>query len=285
MNAAYLNPGGTATITAISYLPTGVVVSSDPSVVAVPPTFTAASDTRSGTFTVTAVKPGESLITVNGGQYALVVTVAPEGTRPRWPGGVTLESDPSFSTRFDHPVTVTITPSGRAPFSGASATGTVVITSGAQELARVNVAGTAPITVPLYPPSLDAFAYLVHYSGDANFFPQVTSGTVNVTKGRAGLTGALRPLPGPARAFSLAVTATGSPVAAPTGRVSIRSNGVEIASLPLSASVPGEAVAETTLTNLPASPTLTVHYDGDALYTADSQQVRTVELRKRAVRH
>jgi hypothetical protein len=37
-----------------------------------------------------------------------------------------------------------------------------------------------------------------------------------------------------------------------------------------------------TITNLPASPTLTINYPGDALYQSGPQQVRLVETRRRA---
>jgi ELWxxDGT repeat protein len=281
MNAVYLTPGATATIVASSDLPVPVVTSSDPSVVSAPSTFAIPAQ-RFGTFTITALKPGSSLLNVNGRPSPLLITVVAEGTRPRWPRGVTLSAS-HIGSRFDQPLTVTVDPDGRAPFTGAPPTGTVVVTSGGREFARIDV-GAAKVTAPVYLPALGLFPYVLTYGGDENFLPETMTDTAVASKGLAGLVANLDSLPGPGGGYSLSVTATGSPVAAPTGKLSVMNGNVEIASLPLVAAGPGKSVAQTTLASLPPSPTLTIRYEGDAFYLAGTQQVRVVASRRRTVR-
>jgi hypothetical protein len=81
------------------------------------------------------------------------------------------------------------------------------------------------------------------------------------------------------------VHAAGSPVVAPTGTLSIVNGGVEVTKVTLVPSGGGISTAHATLSNLPASPTLTINYLGDALYQSGSQQVRVVEPRQRSARH
>ncbi|MEA2415480.1 MAG: hypothetical protein QOI58_2137, partial [Thermoanaerobaculia bacterium] len=137
MNAAYLTPGATATVTASIYTPAPVVTSSDPSVVSVTSSVTKVTSTLA-TFFVTALKPGTSTIAIEGYQYPLLVTVIAAGTQPRWPGAVTMAGDFS-AVPLDRPMTVTVVPSGTAPFANAKATGTVTVTAGGKELARAIV--------------------------------------------------------------------------------------------------------------------------------------------------
>jgi ELWxxDGT repeat protein len=283
MNAGYLTTGATATVTAKLYAQPLALTSSDPTVVAVPSVVTKVT-AGLGTFTVTALKPGSSTINVDGRQSPLVVTVIAPGTQPHWPGGVTLSPDVT-GTRFDVPMTITITPSGTAPISGARATGTVAVTAAGQELARIVVASTGPITFPVYLPSVGQISYVLSYSGDANFLPDSLSTTVSVFSGQVVMTGGLERVPGTTGTFALTVHATGSPFAAPTGILSVRNGGTEVAKVTLVPSGGGISSAHATISNLPSSPTLTVNYSGDANYQPGSQQVRLVEARRRSAGH
>jgi len=283
MTPAYLTPGATATVTANLYTPNPVVTSSDPSVVSAPTTVTRVS-AGLGTFTVTALKPGTSMINVDAAQFPLLVTVVPAGTQPRWPGGMTMTTD-FTATRFDKSLTVTITPSGTAPISAARATGTVTFTAGGQELARRDVSGTGTITFPVYLPSLGSIPYVVAYSGDVNFLPQTINATVFVQNGQISMTGGLERVPGAAGTFVLTVHATGSPLASPTGTLSVVNGVSEVAKVTLVPSGGGTSTAHATIANLPSSPTLTINYGGDAIYQSGSQQVRLVETRRRSAVH
>jgi len=282
MNATYLTPGATATITASVSSSGAAVTSSDPTVVSVPSQATNVTSTLA-TIAITALKPGTSTISVQGNLRPLLVTVIAPGTQPRWPGGVTMAGD--FTARsLDEPLMVTVAPSGTAPFSAAKATGTVVVTAAGRELARAAV-GTGSIKFPVYFQSLGSVAYAIDYSGDANFLPQTTNATVFVTPGRVTITGGLERTAGTAGTYTLTVHAAGSPAVAPTGTLSILNGAVEVATVTLVPSAGGISTAHATLTNLSTSPTLTINYAGDALYQSGSQQVRVVEARQRSAHH
>lgn len=284
MTPAYLTPGATATITASYLNQAPIVTSSDPSVVSAPSTVNNVSR-GFGTFTVTALKTGTSMITVDGGTFPpppLLVTVVAPGTQLRWPGGITVTG--LAATRFDQPMTVTVTPSGTTPITGARATGTVVVTSGGKELARSIISG-ADVTLPVYLPSLNRNPVVISYGGDTNFLPQTVTETVLVFAGQVAMTGGLERVPGTTGTFALTVRATGSPLAAPTGTLSILNGGTEVAKVTLVPSSGGISSAHATIPNLPASPTLTVNYLGDTLYQPGSQQVRLVEARRHSAGH
>jgi ELWxxDGT repeat protein len=280
MDAAYLTPGATATVMARIFTAAGVPSSSDPSVVAV------SASTRIGEnavrFTVTALKAGTSVVNVDEGFIPLLVTVVAAGTTPRWPGGVAIESD-LRATTFDRPINVTINPSGVAPLTGATATGTVTITAAGQELARQTLTGTK-LTFPLYLRSL-GFSYPVQfaYSGDANFAPQTIELPVTVQKGRVAITGTLvRIADG---TYTLTLQVAGSPVTPPGGFVFVMKGAIELARLPLQPSTGGMSTAQVTITNLQDLATLTLDYYGDALYENATQQIRVLGARRRTVRH
>jgi ELWxxDGT repeat protein len=284
MSAAYLTPGATATITAKSYSQTPntvAVTSSDPSVVSAPAT---ATKVREGvvTFAVTALKPGTSTMKVEGNLYPLLVTVVASGAKPRFPGGVTVDRDYSIPSRFDNLIAFKITPTGTALFSGAQATGTIVVSTSGQQVARQSING-APVSVQPYPTSLGLTRYEVAYSGDENFLPQTTTMDVFVSAGMVTLTGALQRV-GNSGALALTVHAIGSPVRPPTGTIAVTSGGTLLTSVPL---VPasGESIATATLNNLAASTTVTVEYPGDAFHGRTSQQIRVIEPRRRSASH
>ncbi|PYQ26704.1 MAG: hypothetical protein DMF56_23270 [Acidobacteria bacterium] len=282
MNAAYLTTGATATITTELYSANPTITISDPTVIAVPPAVTKV-DEHYGTFDITALKPGTSTIRVEPITAPLLVTVVAPGTTPRWPGAVNLSI--SFSAaRFDRPATVTVKPTGRAPLTGASATGTITVTAAGQELARRTLSGTTPseIVFPVYLPSVGANEWRIAYSGDAAFLPQSTEGSIFINKGNVTLTGGLEAT---GTAYKLTVNAAGSPAASPTGTLVVLLGSTELTRVALSSLNGGTSTAQATLTNLPASPTLTVQYLGDAFYNAGSQQIRVVTPRRHSARH
>jgi ELWxxDGT repeat protein len=285
MNAAYLTPGATATVSAgiSTQNPNPAVTSSDPSVVAVPSAVTKVTATLA-TFAVTALKPGTSTISVQGNPYPILVTVVSAGTQPRWPGAVSIATDFTVLA-LDQPLIVVVVPSGTAPFTAARATGTLVVTAGGRELARTTINGSNTIKFPVYMQSVGSVPYVISYSGDANFLPQTVNGTAFVNLGRVTVTGGLERVPGAAGTYTLTVRTAGSPVVAPTGTLSILNGGVEIAKVTLVPSGGGISTSHATLTNLPVSPTLTMNYSGDVFYQSGSQQVRVVEPRQRSARH
>src|SRR5206468_12738660 len=123
------------------------------------------------------------------------------------------------------------------------------------------------------------------YSGDGTFLPQTLSKTITVFAGRVTITGGLQRTT-TAGTYQLRVLVTGSPVSAPSGTLSVRNEAaVEIARIPLVPSTGGTSIAQTTLTNLPPSATLTVNYPGDSFYLSATQQIRVVESHQRTTRH
>ena len=277
MDAAYLTVGSFATITATTAQPTPGAVSSDPTVASI--SFAPPKTGNLAKFTVTGLKAGTTSITVDGVFQPLTVIVVAPGTTPRWPGGVTMTYD-SQVFRFDQPMHVTVTPAGTAPVSGATATGTVVVTAGGQEVARQTLNGTK-VAFPAYFPSTGSIAYQIAYSGDASFAPSSVTGSVFVNPGHA----TILPLVDASAAGTVALTiaVNGSPAAAPTGSVAISGGGIPLTTVPLVASGGGTSTAHATL-NVSAPATLTVNYSGDARYAAGAQQLR-VAPRHRATHH
>lgn len=280
MSPAFLTTGATATVTAKLYTPNLSLTSSDSSVIAAPAAVTKVTPTM-GTFAVTALKPGTATLSLDGRD--LLVTVVAPGTQPRWPGALTIYP-PFTAMSFDAPLTITITPAGTAPISGARATGTVTVTSAGKELARTVIAGANALDLPVFFPSLGQVPYVINYSGDANFLPESISKSVFVGKGRATMSGGLERTPANGT-YTLTVRTTGSPLAAPTGTLSVLNGGVAVATVTLVPSAGGISMAHATIANLPASPTLTINYPGDALYQPGSQQVRFVEMRRHSAGH
>ncbi|HYC91524.1 MAG TPA: ELWxxDGT repeat protein [Thermoanaerobaculia bacterium] len=280
MTPAFLTPGGTGKVTAMVYNTPGTpaVTSSDPSVLTVVPGMT--RDGNRITFDVSAVKPGTSTLTVAGTQYPLLVTVVAAGTTPRWPGGLTIRQK-FFVRTLEKPLLLELTPSGEAPLTGATATGTVTLTtSGGQELVRHTIRGSAPVEIPVWFRTVGATSFTIAYSGDANFLPQTEQHSVFVQPGKVSITGGLAPLGG--GSYELNAFVEGSPVVLPTGTLVVKSGGTEVARVALQPSTGGRAKGAITLNNLPASPSVVVEYSGDAQYAAATQQMRLAAPRRRS---
>jgi ELWxxDGT repeat protein len=285
MSPPYLVTGGTATVTIISGAATPLITSSDPTVIAVPSSLTKGSN-NIYSFKVTGLKAGSSTLKLDNdtAQSPLLVTVLAPGAQPRWPGGLTIETD-FTATRFTKPLYASITPSGTAPLTGARPTGTVIVTVAGREMGRQTISGTSTIKFPFYFPSVGQLNYSIAYSGDANFLPQTFDSMVAVYAGDVTLTGELKPVPNAPGTFALTVRATGAPATPPSGSIGIVSGGGEITRLLLVAGA-GFSEAQTTLTNLPPSPTITLNYaPSDTLYSSATQQLRVTEARRRVATH
>lgn len=282
MTPAFLTPGMTGSILAVVGSQAVIATSSDPSVVAVSSAVTQTD--RRAAFTVTALKAGTSILSISGQPRTLLVTVVAAGTSPRFANAVNFDRNVG-SPRVDLPVTMIVTPSGQAPFTGARATGTVTVTAGGVELARHTLNGNAePLRFPIYFRAAGPVTYTIAYSGDANFLPQTESYSHSVAPGRVSITGGLKPVsPG---TFRLRVEVEGSPVVAPTGIISVVNGVSELARVPLQPMAgSGKSFIEVTLTNQPASPSITINYAGDSLYSPASQQMRIIASRRRSARH
>jgi len=248
--------------------------SSDPSVVSVgAEVFFPSAAVKAVTFSIGAHKAGTASIIADQFQDALPVIVTGFLTTPSWPGGVTIEREGPSGSRFDSPIVFLARPAGTAPFTGATATGTIAVSAGGHEIARQPL-NTA---VRLFPTTLGPIRYEVTYSGDANFAPQTLIADQFVSPGFVTLTGSLD-------TFVLRVRARGSPAVPPTGTIAVMNGATLLATLTLAASG-DESTASATLSNLPASPALTLQYSGDAFHAPSTQEIRFVESRRRSVGH
>jgi len=122
-----------------------------------------------------------------------------------------------------------------------------------QELTRVTLnPAVRQLPVPFYLPQIGPSPITVNYSGDANFLPATLSTNLTATIGVTTI------IAGAERLGSTAIVharLTGSPVAAPTGTITISEPGLlspKIVQLTDSGS--GIAQAEVTLPNVSAGP-------------------------------
>jgi hypothetical protein len=253
------------------------MTSSDPTVVSLS---TPAFNNGFAKVTATALKPGTS--TISTGLGTLQVIVVPQGTTPRWPDGVRLSNGDTV-TDFHQPLIVTAGAAGVAPFTGASPTGTITVTSNGHELARATLSATQPAQLRAYMPVLGTVPYAVEYSGDSAFLPVSMTGSVLVRKGSATLLATLEP--SALNQYTLKVLASGSPAAAPTGTVAIMNGATEVTHITLTPSNDGTSSARAILSASSVTSTLTLNYPGDTFYNAGAQQVRIVTPRRETARH
>jgi len=288
MDALYLTPGSQANVW---FEPTAspmtvTITSSNPAVISVPSTLTI-SQSNPASFVAHGLSVGTATISVftpTGTLGTLAVDVVAPGTKLRWPGAVNAFLA-NGATSFDNQMGFSIYTVATAPYTGETATGLVTFTENGQELARVTLtpgAGTQKLLA--YLPALGANSIRMDYAGDANFLPMTQTWNVNVT------TGFVTILAGAARYGTTAtvhVQVTGSPVATPTGTITVSEPGVIPArNVLLSTIEPGVAQADVVLSNVSSGPhTLVIAYSGDARYNAGTQAARITEARERAVRH
>jgi hypothetical protein len=291
MNALYLTPGSSAKVTLVNYGATTSLAlkSADPSVATVPAaaTFATAGD-PSTTFTVTALKPGTTTISVTSAQYGqlpdtLPVTVVAPGTSPRFPVALSAQRDFNTGARFDQVTRFTATMNGTAPLSGASAGGVVTVSRDGHELGRGTLDAKGKATIDFYPDEWGTLHYDVAYAGDANFLPATQRVDVFTVTGQATITGGLQRT-GTAGTFALTVRVQGSPVKPPRGTITVFSDGKNLGSAPLTVGR-ADATASMTLTGLPSSPTISVSYSGDGYHGGASQTFRVTEAHRRTVGH
>jgi ELWxxDGT repeat protein len=288
MDALYLTPGSQANV----WFPGSNAVnfsmeSSNPSVISVPSSLTAPVAGKPSSFVARGLTVGTATIRVSAATATigtLSIDVIPPGTTPRWPGALNafIENSP---VTFDSQSTVRIYPVAKAPYTGETPTGTVAVTATGRELARATLtSGLQQLVIPYYLPELGPNPITVSYAGDSNFLPMTITSSVVSTRGFITIS---------AGAERIGTTATvhvrmpGSPMAAPTGTITVTEPGViPSTQATLSVTSPGVAEAKVTLTNLSAGQhTLVISYPGDAHYNAATQNVRVTDARGRAVRH
>lgn len=288
MDAAYLTPGSQATVW-FSTIMTPVAISiesSNPAVISVPSSIAPPGTTKPVSFVARGISSGKATIRVFNGTVTigtLDVDVVAPGTTPRWPGGLEASVVSSFE-RIDLPITVRINHSSTVPFTGETATGTITISTNGTELARVTPVGPGFFDVPIYLPDLGTYPLKIDYAGDANFLPATLDTSVMVTRGVVTL---LASAERSGSTVTVHVRATGSPIVAPTGTISVAEPGV-IASkqASLTPSTRGGSEATITLTGVSAGQhTLVITYSGDARYNTTTQNARVIDVKRRTSAH
>jgi hypothetical protein len=285
MDALFLTPGSDAHVW-FGWPFTVNVESSNPAVLSVPASVSVPP--VPGTFIAHGVSVGRANIRVfnsSGTLGTLAVDVVVPGTVPLWDGGVSIDAG-NTSIRFDQQLAIHISASGTAPFTGKRATGTVTVAAGGREIGRVTLdPATQEGLLWTYLPDLGATNINASYSGDANFAPSTLTGQGFALLGQATIAATIDDNGSTAR---LHVRLIGSPMAAPTGSLSVYEVSVPAATqIPLTSTTPGVAEADIILTNLPAGThTFRVFYPGDGKhYQSSAQDFREVDARKHAVRH
>ncbi|HEV2721809.1 MAG TPA: ELWxxDGT repeat protein [Thermoanaerobaculia bacterium] len=286
MDALDLTPGGHANLWLFMFQSAASVsvTSSDPAVVSVPSSVAVPTAGKGVSFVVTGVGAGTATVHVFGSSFdvgTISVTVVAPGTKPRWPGGVNISANAST---FDMPATVTVETFAAAPFTGEHATGLVTVTEGSRELGRVTLTGAArQWSIPFYLGSVGAHSITINYAGDANFLPVATTSTVTADLGLVTISASQQRS---GTTATIHVTVTGSPLAVPTGSVTLTELGVIPPKQAPLTQAGGVAVADFTVTNLsPGVHTLAISYSGDAHYRNGVQDVRLPEPRRRAAGH
>jgi len=291
MDAFHLTPGSDAHVGFDTSFINGAAVgveSSNPAVVSVPSSISATPNS----FVVHGVSVGSATVRVFTPSYTigtLLIDVVAPGAQQRWPGGVDLFAVNTI-VPYDQPEPIYVYASGSAPFTGKLATGTVTLTSAGHELGRVTLDGTTRRwLVYAYMPEYGSNVVTATYDGDANFLPMTITSSGYAERGRANIAATIYDHGSTA---TIHVRLIGSPMGAPTGKVYIGETSVtpdvtNTQPLSLTATTPGVAEAEVTLTNLPpGAHTFRVVYPGDGRrYNGSSQEFREVSLRKHTVRH
>jgi ELWxxDGT repeat protein len=294
LDALYLNPGSQANVwfRTSQTLSSVSVESSNPGVISVPATVAVTDISKPVSFPVHANAVGSATIRIFSAPGTLLpftvpltVDVVAPGTKPRWPGAFTSSAGPS-NPRFDQRESVVIGSTSAAPFSGARATGLVTVTSDGQEVARMTLPGTAVNqTLSFYLPSLGTHAVVLNYAGDSSFLPLTNSWSINSTIGFVSITAT--PPDRAGTTLTMHINVTGSPVARPTGTITITEPGVVPSKqATLSAAEAGVAHADLALTNVATGQhTFVVSYSGDSHYSPSTQNIRITDGRRHSVGH
>jgi ELWxxDGT repeat protein len=287
MDALYLTPGSQANVSFTFAVPAQYSVdSSNPAVVSVPSTTTIPASAEPTSFVAHAGSPGTATIRVLSGTSvvaSLAVDVVPAGTTPRWPGAVNVSLD-RLNLRFDQQAVFTIENQGTAPYSGATATGVVTISTHGRELGRITLGPKSQRwTIPISPPDIGTAQIDVHYAGDANFLPSTASFSLTVTRGAATTIAAAQRS---GTTVTVHVRVTGSATATPTGTISISEHGALQSEAALIATAPGVAEADVKINGIIGNlHTFVLFYSGDPNYVSGKQDVPLIDGRGRAVRH
>jgi hypothetical protein len=288
MEALYLTPGADVKVWFYDFqaLQSAIITSSDPSVVTAPTFLKLAPTQTLASFVAHGAGVGTAKLTVANPNLTLgtiTVTVVAPGTAVRWPGAINATG--SNAIPFDKPSGIRIYTTGTAPYSGATATGIVRVTAGAQELGRLTLPVSPSGTLlPVYSPVVGSQPVKIEYLGDANFLPMTIDTSIFTTKGSVSITSSADR---DATSATLHLRVSGSPMADPTGTVTIFENNLfPKPPITLTPTGGGTATADVTLTNLtPGIHTYQVGYSGDPHYNAQSQNVRLLDEHRHAAGH
>jgi len=289
MDALFLTPGAAANVWFDTfYAPAGVSVeSSDPSVLSIPSSVVTTPDQKPVSFVARGVGVGTSTIRVFTPERTvgtLAVDVLAPGTQRRWPGAINVFVE-QYSLGFDDEAAIRIDTTATAPFNGEPPTGAVSIRANEREVGRVNLTPDVRFRrVPFHVAEIGTNTIAVAYAGDANFLPMTETFDIVASRGSVTISGS-----GDRNgtAATIRVRVTGSPMASPTGTITVGEPGIiPSVEVPLTPGAYGDAQASVTLTNVDSGPhTLVLNYSGDTRYQPATQSLRIHTDRRRGVRH
>jgi ELWxxDGT repeat protein len=279
MDTLYLTPGSHANVWVSNFLALASVSmeSSDPAIISVPGSL-ALGTTLAASFVANGVSPGTATIRVytpTATVGTLTVDVLAPGVKRRWPGALNGSPD-SLSVPLDKRVNFRIYAVATAPYVGQTATGVVTIHANGQELGRTTLpAGGGERDVLVYLPDIGTSTVTVDYAGDANFLPMTIPSSLFATRGSVTISASAN-RSGTTATIHLRVT--GSPMAAPTGTISVSEPGVIPSTQANLTAATGAGQADITLTNVSSGQhTFVANYSGDTRYNAGTQNVRLLE--------
>jgi len=261
--------GGHATLLVGAKSPV-TLMSSDPSVIAVPAT------ASSGTIDLVALAPGRTTITASVGtaKTSVDVGVAAAGAPLRWPAQMTFTIDPGDRT-FGSRQHLVAKFTGWAWDANVAPSGPVTFLQDGKPLAVafVNRGAVAETSVDSLP--VGSYAISASYAGDAHFFGETAAPqTVTIIKPPpVAFYGSVAPLTDTTAEMTIVVVAVRSRPA--TGTLTL-TNGSQL----LAANVPlVGGIARVTTKRLPF---VTVSYSGDDLYEPAVASITLASVHRRA---
>jgi len=253
------------------------VTSSDPSVIAAPPSFTVPPGNPLTSTSFTALKSGVTTLTLQGVLYARSITVRVIGaSEPARNASVTSAFyTPTWYFGSNNELEVRV--DGFAP-NGAQPTGTVMVSRDGHPLATLPLVNQKAMAVfPGLEPGV-ANVTLV-YSGDANFLDTVKSYSKTVFTGTPSFSATAMD-GGP----NVTIVVRGLDGYPPTGTMTVKENGATTRSVGgLAKSGPGSSAALATGFS-PAARTVAIVYSGDAHYSGLSVTIPIAGIRRHATR-
>ncbi len=250
---------------------TGTVFTIDPN-----PNLTMPASVTTGTpVDILPLAPADTSIVLHGagGTIAVPISIVANGQPSRWPSLLQLDLSAAY---FGQPMIVIVRSTTVTGDDGKRPTGIVELREGGQlrGSAPFDANGIATVFVNSLP--IGSHFFTASYNGDARFQSASASGSASVVPAPVTIRGSLRPIS--ETQSELTISVTGSPLAVPTGRLTV--SGAAQGTL-IDASLVNGTVTKT-VSLVRGTYTLTASYTGDTNYLPFSQSIVVTPVRRRA---